>query len=99
MRFISKYKILVAILLAAIIWLQIDLWSSSNGVGSIVQLQAKVDQLNLQNAKIKARNDSLYDEVLSLRHNNEVIEGLARMDLGLIKKGETFYQVIPQGGS
>ena len=99
MRFISKYQLLVTILLAGIIWLQIDLWSASNGVASIFQLQTQVQKLNLENAKVKARNDMLYDEVLSLRHNNEVIEGLARMDLGFIKKGETFYQVIPQGGS
>ncbi len=98
MRFISKYQLLVATLLAGIIWLQIDLWNTSNGVASIFQLQTQVQKLNIENAKVKVRNNMLYDEVLSLRHNNEVIEGLARMDLGFIKKGETFYQVIPHGG-
>ena len=41
----------------------------------------------------------MYDDIQSLHSNNQVIEGMARMELGYIKKGETFYQLVSSGDS
>ena len=40
------------------------------------------------------RNEALYAEVLDLRKGQEAIEERARHDLGMIKKDETFFQVL-----
>ncbi len=42
----------------------------------------------------RERNEALYGEVLNLRNGSEAIEERARHELGMIKKNETFFQVI-----
>jgi len=42
----------------------------------------------------KERNAALYGEVLDLRKGQEAIEERARYELGMIKEGETFFQVL-----
>lgn len=40
------------------------------------------------------RNQRLVAEVIDLKEGGETVETIARSELGLIKKGETFYQII-----
>ena len=46
------------------------------------------------NAQLKARNDALDAEVRDLKQGFEAIEERARMELGMIKRDEVFYQVV-----
>jgi cell division protein FtsB len=48
---------------------------------------------------LKKRNETLSAEVDDLKHGDEAIEERARSELGLIKPGETFYQVVEPGTS
>jgi len=78
-----------------IIMLQIQLWSGSSGIFQVNELSSIVAKEHDINVLLSERNQSLYDEVISLREDNAVVEGLARENLGLIKQGEVFYQLIP----
>lgn len=40
------------------------------------------------------RNNALAEEVKNLRKGKEAIEEIARYDLGMLKKDETFFQII-----
>ena len=40
------------------------------------------------------RNQALEDEISDLKQGNLVVEELARSELGMVKKSETFYRVI-----
>lgn len=74
--------------------MQYRLWY---GDGSIQQTQKYQQQLEKLQGRIvikQQRNKSLEAEVLDLRKGKEAIEEIARHDLGLIKKEETFFQVI-----
>lgn len=67
------------------------------GDGSVSK--ARLYQYQLDNLKkeiqIKQqRNAALAAEVKNLRKGKEAIEEIARYDLGMLKKGETFFQVI-----
>ena len=42
----------------------------------------------------KTRNETLSAEVDDLKHGDEAVEERARSELGLLKPGETFYQVV-----
>jgi len=67
------------------------------GDGSISKThlyQYQLDILNKQIAVKQNRNDALAAEVKELRKDGEAIEEIARYDLGMIKKNETFIQVI-----
>ena len=53
----------------------------------IVSVQTEVDRL-------KERNQALEAEVVDLKKGNEAIEERARSEMGMIKEGEIYYQVI-----
>jgi cell division protein FtsB len=43
---------------------------------------------------LKARNDALDAEVRDLKQGTEALEERARMELGMIKRNEVFFQVV-----
>lgn len=47
-----------------------------------------------ENSQLRERNQALAAEVADLKQGVDAIEERARRELGMIKKGETFYQVI-----
>jgi cell division protein FtsB len=82
------------ILLILLIALQVKLWTGQGGMRQVWQLQHRVEEQKAENAKLKARNETLSAEVEDLKHGDEAVEERARSELGLLKPGETFYQVV-----
>lgn len=87
-------KIIVLILLVLIGQLQYRLWFGDGSINEIAQYQNRLEELKIQVEEKKHRNDRLYAEVLDLRKGQEAIEERARDELGMIRVGETFIQVI-----
>ena len=87
-------KILAAILVALIVVLQYPLWVGKGGWMRARELERNLAQQHENNARLKARNDALDAEVRDLKEGNEAIEERARLELGMIKRDETFYQVV-----
>lgn len=87
-------KIIVLILFVLIGQLQYRLWFGDGSINEIAQYQSRLDELKVQVEEKKHRNDRLYAEVLDLRKGQEAIEERARDELGMIRAGETFIQVI-----
>ena len=46
------------------------------------------------NQRLEQRNQALAADVIDLKHGEQAVEARARNELGLIKPGETFYQVV-----
>ena len=82
------------VLLVILIALQVHLWTGPGGMREFWRLQQRVSDQKTENAKAKARNETLSAEVEDLKHGDEAIEERARAELGLLKPGETFYQVV-----
>ena len=73
------------------------LWQWQFGDGGRQDLKKKQQQLDAQQAQIdelERRNDRLEAEVASLKTGLEAIEERARSELGMVKDGETFIQVV-----
>ncbi len=87
-------KIIVLILLVLIGQLQYRLWFGDGSIAEITTYQTRLDGLKLRVEEKKHRNEMLYAEVLDLRKGQEAVEERARDELGMIKSGETFIQVI-----
>jgi len=87
------------ILLILLIALQVRLWTGQGGIYDVARLRERVEEQKAENAKLKARNDTLAAEVEDLKHGDEAIEERARAEIGLLKPGETFYQVVDQGAA
>ncbi|MDQ5939488.1 MAG: cell division protein FtsB [Pseudomonadota bacterium] len=87
-------KIIVIVLLVIIAQLQYRLWFGDGSVNEINAYQKRLNEVKLQVDEKKHRNEMLYAEVLDLRKGQESIEERARDELGMIKNGETFIEVI-----
>lgn len=78
----------------ALICSQLVLWFSKGGIRDVSAMRAQVEQQRLDIVALKERNQSLAAEVLDLKEGLEAIEERARSEMGMIKEGEVFYQVI-----
>lgn len=82
------------ILIVLLIALQLKLWVGEGGMRDLNALRARISTQDAENAKLRQRNQALSAEVQDLKHGQAAIEARARSELGLIKPGETFYQVV-----
>ncbi len=81
-------------LLALLIWLQYKIWLQDGGVPEVLQLQQEVEQVKGEVQQLQERNASLDAEVKDLKKGLDAIEERARSEMGMIKQGEVYYQVI-----
>lgn len=89
-------KPIVIALSALFLLLQYQLWFSQGGIVSVHKLHYVVNHQQEANANLTLRNATLAAEVTDLKKGNEAIAERARDDLGMVKQGETFYQIVPQ---
>lgn len=90
----QKHIINIALLILLIL-LQHRLWLGKHSIPDLWAGQVKVAERQLQNANLAQRNRLLAADIADLKIGLEAIEERARSELGLIKKGETFYRVLP----
>ena len=86
---------LTYILAGLLIALQYPLWFGKGSWMRVWDLDRQVTAQKDSNARSKARNDALDAEVRDLKEGHEALEERARLELGMIRKDETFYQVVP----
>ena len=84
-------------LLALLLLTQYRLWFASEGsLAELHRLEAEIARQQSLNDGLRARNRQLELEVLELQQGLETVEERAREDLGMIREGETFYQVVEE---
>ena len=81
-------------LLAALVVLQARLWFGAGSIRDGMLLEKQMDALKAENAKLTERNDLMAADVQDLKHGTDEVEEIARKDLGMIKRDETFYQLM-----
>jgi cell division protein FtsB len=87
-------KISLYVLLGLLIVLQYPLWLGSGGLVSLWNLKAEIAAQKAENASLRQHNRALEAEVLDLKQGLASAEERARLELGMVKKGESFYQII-----
>jgi len=87
-------RYIALILLILLIALQVKLWAGEGGMRDVWRLQQRLAEQKAENQKLRARNEKLAAEVRNLKNGTGAIEERARSELGLIKPGEVFYQVV-----
>ncbi|MHB8346822.1 MAG: septum formation initiator family protein [Acidiferrobacterales bacterium] len=91
-------KIAAFALTGLLLLLQYTLWFGTGGAVSLWRLQRQIAAQQAQDARMNERDLALAAKVLDLRQGLASVQDLARSQLGMIKKDETFYQVIQQPG-
>lgn len=74
--------------------LQIRLFFGDGSIPNLIVLNEQVEIKQKEVDKLKERNLTLEAEVQDLKHQLGALEERARTDLGMIQKGETFYQNV-----
>jgi len=85
---------LLSILLLLLGLLQYRLWFAEGSFAEQHRLELQVEEQTRINAELQARNAVLEREVLELQTGNKGVEQRAREQLGLVREGETFYQIV-----
>lgn len=87
-------KWVTLVLMATIAWFQYSLWLSKGGWRDMWRLQDQVTAQEDKNKAIALRNTGLAAEVLDLAQGQDAIAEIARVDLGYIQSGETYYRLV-----
>lgn len=87
-------KWLTLSLAALLALLQYALWFGDGGLRDLWQLEDQVAEQRSENERLRERNAALAAEVKDLKTGLEAVEARARLELGMIKDDEVFYQVI-----
>jgi cell division protein FtsB len=83
--------IIVAALLIAI---QFPLWLGKGGWMRVREAEQQLAAQNQINANLEARNAKLAAEVKDLQEGAGAVEERARYELGMLKDGEVFVQIV-----
>lgn len=89
-----RLSLLAGVLLVALIFLQYRLWFEVGGIRDVVHLKKALKQQKVEIANLKKRNGELLFQIQRLQNSGDAVESRARNELGMVKKDETFYQVI-----
>ncbi len=88
-------KILIGVLIALLLGLQYKVWVGDGSLSEVVQLSKELERQKEKLHLLEQRNSVLEAQVLDLQNGLDAFEEKARNDLGMIKQGETFIQLIP----
>ncbi len=94
----AEQRMRAAILLLAVtlIGLQVRLWVGMGSMHEIKELEGQISVQTAENDHLRVRNELLRAEVQDLRSNLDSIEERARNELGLIRRGETFFLMVDE---
>ncbi|NIM30690.1 MAG: cell division protein FtsB [Pseudomonas stutzeri] len=84
---------LFVVLLLLLGGLQYRLWVGEGSLAQVNSLNKQIADQQGENERLLERNRILEAEVLELKQGMETVEERARQELGMVKEGETLYQL------
>lgn len=90
----NMIRILFLVLGLLALGLFVRLWVGPGSYSDIQNLEQKIEAQNIANDDQAERKRKLQSDVVGLGKDDEAVEEHARSELGMIRDGETFYQVI-----
>jgi cell division protein FtsB len=87
-------KTFTLLLTLALIGLQWPLWAGKASVNANRKMEAELAEHRARNAELLARNTATENEVKDLKSGLQSVEEYARSELGMVKAGEVFFQVV-----
>lgn len=89
-----RLKLFMLAVLLILFFLQYRLWLEPGGINDMLRLKKALTEQALENDKLKKRNEALLFQIERLQNSKDGTESRARNELGMIKKEETFYQIV-----
>lgn len=88
-------RVTLVVLLALFFALQYRLWFGKNSLPDYWRLQQEVSNQKITNENLERRNQLIYADIEDLREGEDALEERARNELGMIKKDEIFFRLVP----
>ncbi|MDG1580153.1 cell division protein FtsB [Pseudomonas sp. GOM6] len=88
----APYWLFVALILV-LAGLQYRLWVGEGSLAQVSELKQQIAEQQGENERLLERNRILEAEVVELKKGMETVEERARHELGMVKEGETLYQL------
>lgn len=89
-----KLRAVFALLVGLLLVLQYRLWVGEGSLAEVRALRLQLSMLQAELDELQLRNRDLRAEVDSLKQDDQAVEARARSELGLIREGETYFQLI-----
>jgi cell division protein FtsB len=86
-------RLVPALLVALLLVVHAQLWFGRGSVGSVAQMQQKLDAQKASNVRAQQANERLASELRDLKEGLDMVEEKARMELGMVKPNEIFVQI------
>lgn len=84
---------LFVVLILLLAGLQYRLWVGDGSLAQVTELNRQISDQKGENERLLERNRVLEAEVMELKKGTETVEERARHELGMVKDGETLYQL------
>ncbi|MDB6447057.1 MULTISPECIES: cell division protein FtsB [Pseudomonas] len=84
---------LFLVLLLLLAGLQYRLWVGNGSLAQVADLTQQIAEQRAENEALLERNRVMDAEVMELKKGMETVEERARHELGMVKEGETLYQL------
>ncbi len=87
-------RLIALVLVSLLLLIQYPLWLGKGGWLRVWDMEHQVESAHIKNQELKARNAKLASEVVDLKAGTDAVEERARYELGMLKKGEVFIQIL-----
>jgi cell division protein FtsB len=87
-------KALVALLILLLALVQFRLWVGDESLAEVWRLRQAIERQRAENSLFKSRNQRLEAEVRDLKNGLEAVEERARVELGMIRRDEIYFQIV-----
>jgi cell division protein FtsB len=88
---------ILIVLTALLVMIQYPLWLGKGGWLRVWDLSRQLDTALEKEQELRQRNEKLAGEVQDLKEGTGAVEERARYELGMVKDGEIFVQVLDGG--
>jgi cell division protein FtsB len=92
-------RVVTYILLALLLLLQYPLWLGKGSWLKVWEMGNQVEAQKQTNEQTQKRNAALDAEVRDLKSGTDAVEERARSEIGMVKQGEIFFQVVGGEGA
>ncbi len=90
----NMLKSILAGLLIILGCLSLRFWCGADNVVTVVRLQQQINIQELELQTLSNRNAQVIRKINKLKKYPDAIEEQARYELGMVKNGEKYYQVV-----
>jgi cell division protein FtsB len=86
-------RVIPGLLITLLLVLHAQLWFGRGSVPQVNSMKRELADLTRSNREAESRNEQLRNEVRDLQEGLDMVEELARRDLGMVKPNEIFVQI------